>query len=106
MASPHIFAGEVMNNHIKNIIDDLIRDHRTVIGTEHFCEVQDLDKSEIDSLLKTLWLEDEAFQDHVLDYMHSLIQTRIGWVESRDNYDNGLKPIKDNVTGETSWVNL
>ncbi len=92
-----------MNNEIRKLIDNLIREHKTEINNEYFCEVDDLSLLELKDLINILWNKDDAFQDRIKDYIHDLLQSRIGWVQSSDNYEKGLKPIQDPVNGEILW---
>jgi hypothetical protein len=95
-----------MNKQIKIVIDNLIREHKTVINNEYFCEVDDLSLTEVKDLVNILWNKDESFQSYIKDYIHDLLESRIGFVQSTDNYESGLVPIQDQINGEITWRNV
>lgn len=92
-----------MNKYIENIIDSIIRKNSENINGNYYCELQSLSECEIRNLSLTLFNHDEGFKDIVKDYIHDLIEQRLGFVQAEDNYHSGLVPSCNDVNGEITW---
>jgi hypothetical protein len=93
-----------MNNNVRKYIDSLIRDHVENNSINYELSIHDLSKHEKESFMDFIYDHDKHFQDIVHEYLDELIYERIGFVNSEDNYNRGLKPVNDPINGEIEWV--
>jgi hypothetical protein len=93
-----------MDSQLKSFIDRTIRSYATYHCGVYSMDIDDLVRADciafIDRLLEYDTLTDEMLRDR----MQELINERLSWVETEDNYARGLRPIHDSTTGEVSWI--
>lgn len=93
-----------MEKSIVSFIDnDLIRQYARK-NNNYNLDVNEITFSDQKKLLDLLFYYDPPTNEICLNRIQDLIEDRIPWVESQDNYDRGLKPIHDAQTGEVMWI--
>lgn len=90
-----------LNSYIDN---NIIREYAKKTRDGYSLFVSDLDNHEKENLIDILFEHDPATKEFLLSRIEELIEERIPWVETEDNYEKGLTPIHDNQTGEVMWV--
>jgi hypothetical protein len=65
--------------------------------------IDDLDNHEQENLISRLFAYDPVIKELILDRAQELINQRLPFVESKNNYNNGLYPSHDKTTGEVKW---
>jgi hypothetical protein len=93
-----------MNRIITRYIDNLIREHATNTRDGLSLDVQEIDNNDQENLVDFLFANDPATREMLQDRIQELLESRLPFVESYDNYDNGFIPKHDNQTGEVCWV--
>jgi hypothetical protein len=73
------------------------------ISQGYSLDISSLTEHEKSNFVHMLMQHDPVFQDQVSERMQELIEERIPFVESQDNYDSGLIPKIDKQTGEVQW---
>jgi hypothetical protein len=93
-----------MDRSLSSYIDNnLIREHAQKTKDGYSLHIVDLNNHEQENLLSWLFNHDYHVKELILDRAQELINERIPFVESKDNYANGLYPTHDKQTGEVNW---
>jgi len=92
-------------NYLDRYIDNnIIREYATETNYGLELESQELSEHEQKNLLDVLFQHDEITKEWLSQRIQELIEERLPWVETSNNYSKGFKPLHDNNTGEISWV--
>lgn len=95
-----------MDSKLKSFIDRTIRSYASYECGVYTMDIDSIMRADHIVFIDHLLEHDPITDEMVRDRMQELINERLPWVESEDNYARGLRPLHDGITGEVSWMGV